>query len=63
MNEINKSQQKPAIKQTWLRILLFVLMYIIGSGLISILAILQRVLAENAPSKAVSPSVQVAVKR
>ncbi|HSH50116.1 MAG TPA: type II CAAX endopeptidase family protein [Bacteroidales bacterium] len=31
---INK---KPAIKQTWLRIILFILMYLIGTGLISII--------------------------
>src|SRR6056297_829579 len=35
--EINELiNKKPAIKQTWLRILLFILMYLIGSGLIQL---------------------------
>ena len=34
MSEIIFMNDKPRIKQTWLRILLFILMYVIGSGLI-----------------------------
>ncbi|MFC2151493.1 lysostaphin resistance A-like protein [Bacteroidota bacterium] len=38
MQENNLQQKKPAIKQSWLRILLFVLMYLISSVILSIIA-------------------------
>src|SRR6056297_368083 len=37
MSEAISTNDKPLIKQTWLRILLFILMYLIGSGVISII--------------------------
>lgn len=37
MEEVNILQRDPAIKQTWLRILLFILMYLIGSVILSMI--------------------------